>query len=97
MSNGQFWYGPYGFLYKKHGGGGVRKNPPYGLICNRPTHLYNKYIPGSGVGGLNTSVRRTKLRLATACDKNQVCGRFYRSIGINWETVSPYSRDTING
>ena len=43
MPNGQFWYGDNGFLYKKSGGAGGRRNPSYGLICNRPTNLFNKY------------------------------------------------------
>jgi len=82
MPYGQFWYGTNGFLYKKSGGGGARKNPSYGLICNRPTNLYNKYTPGSGVGGSNTSVRRAKLRLATKCGVNQKCGKFYTYLGL---------------
>jgi hypothetical protein len=82
MPCGQFWYGTNGFLYKKSGGGGARKNPSYGLICNRPTNLYNKYTPGSGVGSSNTSVRRAKLRLATKCGVNQKCGRFYTYLGL---------------
>lgn len=92
-SNGSFWYGPYGFLYKKNTGSGVRRNIPYGSICNKPTNLYNKYIPGAGVGGINSSVRRAKMRLATSCNKNQVCGKFYTQLGTNWDVVSPY---TIN-
>lgn len=92
-SNGQFWYGPYGFLYKKNTGVGTRRVRPYGLICNRPTQLYNKYVPGAGVGGVSTAVRRSKMRLATSCNKNQLCGRFYSKIGINWDVVSPYTID----
>ena len=46
-SNGQFWYGrPQGFpgfLYKKNTGVGARKNPLYGLLCNKPTYIYNKF------------------------------------------------------
>jgi hypothetical protein len=90
-SNGQYWYGDYGFLYKKNTGSGARKNPMYGLICNRPTNLYNKYIPGAGVGGVNSSVRRAKMRLATSCNKNQLCGRFYQQLSTNWDVVSPYT------
>lgn len=90
-SGGSFWYGPYGFLYKKNTGSGVRRNFPYGAICNKPTDLYNKYTPGAGVGGTNTSVRRAKMRLATSCNNNQQCGRFYTQIGTNWNVVSPYT------
>jgi hypothetical protein len=87
-SNGQFWYGPFGFLYKKNTGSGTRRVLPYGLICNRPTNIYNKYVPGAGVGALSTSVRRSKLIHATACNKNQLCGRFYGRLGVNWDVVS---------
>lgn len=90
-SNGQFWYGDYGFLYKKNTGSGGRRNPMYGLICNRPTNLYNKYTPGAGVGGLNSSVRRAKMRLATSCNASQQCGRFYQRLATNWLVVSPYT------
>ena len=78
-----------GFLFKKNGGGGGRKNPKYGLICNKPTYLYNTYIPGSGVGASNVSVRRNKLLRATNCrDGGSAgftggsCGRFYGELGI---------------
>jgi hypothetical protein len=81
-SNGSFWYGDYGFLYKKNVGVGGRKNPRYGLICNQPQYLYNKYNPGqSGVGAQNTSVRRAKNRLSTICEKNR-CGQFYNYLGL---------------
>ena len=78
MSNGSFWFGPYGFLYKKSAGAGGRKNPSLGLICNQPTYLYNKYKPGfSGIGASNISNRRAKNRLATVCG----CGKFYNYLG----------------
>ncbi len=89
--NGQLWNGKGGFTYKKSGGAGGRKNPPYGLIMGTPQNVWNKYIPGAGVGGLNTSVRRAKMRLATSCNKNQVCGSFYTRLGTNWNVVSPYT------
>jgi hypothetical protein len=84
-SNGQFWFGGNtfpGFLFKKNSGAGNRKNPSYGLICNRPTQLWNKYTPGAGVGGSSTSARRAKMRLATSCNKNQQCGKFYPYLGL---------------
>jgi hypothetical protein len=89
--NGQFWYGKGGFSYKRSGGAGGRKNPAYGLITGTPANVWNKYVPGAGVGGVNTSVRRAKLRLATACNKDQNCGRFYTLLGTNWNVVSPYT------
>ena len=84
-SNGNFWYGNAtkfpGFLYKKNVGVGGRKNPMYGLICNKPTFLYNKYRPGTGgVGASNISNRRAKNRIATVCPDNK-CGQFYNYLG----------------
>jgi hypothetical protein len=83
MSNGSFWYGDYGFLYKKNTGVGGRKNPSLGLICNQKQYLYNKYSPGqSGVGSQSVSVRRAKNRLSTICNHSQPCGTFYSSLGV---------------
>jgi len=96
-SNGQFWYGGSqgfpGFLYKKNTGIGGRKNPLYGLICNKPTYLYNKYKPGSGgVGAQNRANRRAKNTRATVCvDHN--CGRFYNYLGL----YPRYSYKSIDG
>lgn len=82
-SNGNFWFGDYGFLYKKHSGAGGRRNPKYGLICNQPTFLYNQYSPGgSGVGASSISTRRAKNRLATICGPKNSCGNFFTSLGI---------------
>jgi len=81
-SNGQFWYGDYGFLHKKNTGVGGRKNPKYGLICNQPQYLYNKFKPGTGgVGASSVAVRRAKNRLATVCQGN-TCGQFYTRLGL---------------
>lgn len=88
---GQLWYGAYGFLYKKKGGGGARVNPPYGLICNQPQNVWNKYVPGSGVGASSVANRRAKLRIATSCNKNQVCGRFYKDLSMNQIVPSQYT------
>ena len=39
------------------------------LIFVNPTgNNYNKFIPGSGVGGMNRSVRRYQYRHATTCE-----------------------------
>lgn len=88
-SNGSFWYGPYGFLYKKNTGVGARRNPKYGLICNSPQYLYNKYSPGqSGVGAQSTAVRRAKNHRAVICtgaygvSPNHACGTFYNTLGL---------------
>jgi hypothetical protein len=88
---GQLWYGPYGFLYKKKGGAGGRKNPSYGVICNQPQNVNNKYISGSGVGGNSVANRRAKLRLATSCNKSQMCGPFYKNLSMNQQVPSPYT------
>jgi len=83
--NGSFWYGPYGFLYKKAGPAGGRKNPSYGLICNQPQYLYNKYHAGnSGIGGQSVATRRAKNRLASICRGDvgqQNCCYFYNYLG----------------
>lgn len=78
---GNFWYGTQGFMYKKKQGGGNKKNPSFGLICNRPASVWNKYTPGAGVGASSTSSRRLKNRLATSCTPFQTCGRFYQILG----------------
>ena len=73
---GNYWYGNYGFLFKKKGSGGVRKNPAYGLMCGRPKVIWNTYISGAGVGGTNTSVRRAKARMASGCTHGRRCDVF---------------------
>lgn len=85
---GSFWYGPYGFLYKKKGGAGGRRNPPYGMICGQPQYLYNKYTPGqSGVGAQSIAVRRAKNHRAVICrgaygySPDHSCGAFYNYLG----------------
>lgn len=96
-SNGQFWYGrPQnfpGFLFKKNVGVGGRKNPLYGLICNKSTYIYNKYKPGSeGIGAQNRANRRAKNSRATFCI-NRNCGRFYNYLGL----YPRYSYKSIDG
>ena len=93
MPNGQFWYGKGGFSFKKSGGGGARKNPSIGLITGQDYNIFNKYVPGAGVGGLNASVRRAKMIRATSCNSNQQCGRFYPRLDIDWFAVSTNSRN----
>jgi len=88
---GQLWYGENGFLYKKKGGAGVRRNPSYGVICNQPQNVWNKYVPGAGVGASSVANRRAKLRIATSCNKNQVCGRFYKNLSMNQIVPSQYT------
>jgi len=58
MTYGNFYYGKDGFLYKKSHTTGARWNPHIGRICNQPQNVFNKYTPGSGVGGTSTAIRR---------------------------------------
>ena len=81
-SYGQFWYGDYGFLYKKNTGVSARKNPKYGLLLNKPVYIYNKYSPGqNGIGAQSIANRRAKNRLASICNPQQPCGQFYTTLG----------------
>ena len=50
----------------------MRKNPPFGLILGVPADVNTKYVYGSGVGALNTSVRRYQKKRAsfTCCSEN---------------------------
>jgi hypothetical protein len=92
-SNGQFWYGDYGFIYKKNVGVGGRKNPLYGLICNKPTYIYNKFKPGTGgVGAQSKANRRAQNKRSTVCLDNN-CGLFYNYLG----QYPRYSYNSING
>jgi len=74
--NGQLWYGGNefpGFLFKKVGGAGCNKSTKMGAggntTCNQPTVLWNKYVPGAGVGASPTAVRRLKTIRATSCSQ----------------------------
>ena len=84
MSNGQFWVGPYGFLYKKNVGVGARRSTLMGpgLSSNQPTDLNNRYSPGGGgVGASSVANRRAKNRLATNCGPNGKCFPCYNTLG----------------
>ena len=82
-SYGQFWYGPYGFLYKKNTGVSGRKNPKVGLIINKQTDIYNKYTPGqNGIGAQSIANRRAKNRIASICSPGTPCGKFYNKLGM---------------
>lgn len=85
-SSGQFWFGQYGFLYKKNVGVGGRRStkmaPGGNITCNSTTYLYNKYKPGGGgVGASSTSNRRAKNRLATICNPNNNCFPCFTTLG----------------
>jgi hypothetical protein len=84
---GAFWFGEYGFLYKRKGGGGGRRStkmaPGGNTTCNSPTYLYNKYNPGNtGVGAQSTAVRRAKNIKAAVCGPKIPCGQFYNYLGL---------------
>lgn len=97
-SNGQFWFGTQGFLYKKNVGvSGLRSTkmvPGGGIHCNSSTNIYNKYTPGSGgVGASSISNRRAKNRHATVCNGNN-CFPFYTRLGVKnlpYHMPSPFT------
>jgi hypothetical protein len=102
-SYGQFWFGGNsfpGFLYKKNVGVGGRRSTRFNAggntICNKPTTLWNKYTPGSGVGASSVASRRAKMIHATSCNANQQCGRFYTQLGQNQLRVSQYTNPGAN-
>ena len=88
-SNGQFWYGSNvnfpGFLYKKNVGVGTRRctkfTPGGNTTCNTYQYLYNKYNPGQGgIGAQTTANRRAKNRYSTIC-ADKKCFPCYMSLG----------------
>jgi hypothetical protein len=103
-SYGQFWFGGNsfpGFIFKKNNGVGGRRStkmtPGGNITCNQPTDLWNKYIPGSGVGGSSVATRRAKLIKATTCSNSgQKCGRFYSELGQNQIRPSQYTTYNSN-
>jgi hypothetical protein len=40
------------------------------IINNKDRYIFNRYVPGSGVGGNNISVRRAKKIRAAPCKSN---------------------------
>ena len=46
---------------------GSHRNYPSGLIINKPSSVFTKYVPGSGVGASSIAIRRSKLLQATTC------------------------------
>lgn len=87
MSNGQFWIGQYGFLYKKNVGTGSRRStrmgPGLNANSNQPTDLNNRYSPGGGgIGASSVANRRAKNRFATICGPNRNCFPCYKTLGL---------------
>jgi hypothetical protein len=51
--------------------GGVRRVLSIGAIINdKDRFIYNRYVPGSGIGGNNIAVRRAKKIRAAPCKSN---------------------------
>jgi len=63
--------------------------PGGGTITNKPTYLYNKYKPGSGIGGSSIAIRRAKNRLATVCNGN-TCSPCYNRLGLYSQNPNGY-------
>ena len=63
MPSNQTYNVARGLVRAKSTAGGVR------LVFQNPVsgYNYNRFIPGSGVGGMNRSVRRYQYRHATSC------------------------------
>jgi hypothetical protein len=102
-SYGQFWFGGNtfpGFLFKKNVGVGGRRSTKFNaggnVTCNQTTNLWNKYIPGAGVGATSVATRRAKRINATSCNNNQLCGRFYTQLGQNQIRASQYTNFRSN-
>lgn len=87
--------------YQTTHAGGVRSNPPYGLIMGIPAEINTKYIPGTGVGSSSIFARRAKLHRSVVCDSG--CGKFiypldqpnYNVNGRAYEFLMPWATPTI--
>jgi hypothetical protein len=102
-SYGQFWFGGStfpGFLYKRNLGAGARRStqftPGGTMVSNQPNEFWNKYTPGSGVGGTSVASRRAKMIRATSCTNGQQCGKFYTQLGQNQIRPSQYNNPGSN-
>lgn len=102
-SYGQFWFGGNsfpGFLYKKNVGVGGRRSTQFRAggttITNQPNEFWNKYTPGSGVGGSSVATRRAKMIHATSCTTGQQCGKFLTQLGQNQIRPSIYNNPSTN-
>jgi hypothetical protein len=43
--------------------------PGGNTTCNQPSDIWNKYVPGAGVGATTIAIRRFKTIRATSCDR----------------------------
>ena len=82
MPYGSLYYGENGFLYKKWGGGGGRRNPPLGLLNCASKRIFNDYVPGAGVGATSIAARRSKTIRATKCSSNYQCNTLFPKLGL---------------
>lgn len=82
MPNGNFWVGKGGFNYKRSGGGGNHRLFSLGAISNQPANIYNKYVPGSGVGASSISNRRARLLHSTVCSAQYPCNKSFSRLGL---------------
>ena len=82
MTYGNFYYGKGGFQYKKMNGGGVRRTLTDQIGNYDNYDIYNKYVPGSGVGATSIATRRAKLIHATSCYGRYKCGNFIIQNGL---------------
>ena len=67
-------------------GGGVRRLI---FMGNVKTTLFNKYTPGSGVGGLNRSVRRALVRKASEPNCKGFCSNVNGQ--LIWDSMGRYA------
>jgi hypothetical protein len=96
MTYGNFYFGKDGFFYKKHQKIGARKNPPIGIICNQPQNVWNKYVPGSGVGGHSVATRRAALYRATKPVYNAPFGQCITTLGLFSKYASSSNNYPLN-
>jgi hypothetical protein len=73
MTYGNFYVGKNGFAYKKSGGGGANRVPSLYFGNNQSKNIFNRYVPGSGVGASSYATRRFKNARATECISSSVC------------------------
>lgn len=96
MPYGNFYYGKSGFFYKKNGAIGSRYNPPIGAICNQPQNIYNKYVPGSGVGATSRFASRAKLIRSTQYYPFQTFSTCITEIGSFSKYSGGYNNYVLN-
>jgi hypothetical protein len=82
MSNGNFYVGKGGFAYKRKGGGGTHRIFSLSSITNAPCDVFNKYVPGSGVGASSISNRRAKNLHSTICSGDYPCYKNFSRLGL---------------